>query len=101
MLKPALSVPAETTPAAHTRVDPPGEDVAFLGAAALGEAFRRGRLSPVEVARALVDRIEALDPAINAIVHVDRETTLAMAEAAEARYRAGAPLSALDGVPVT
>jgi len=77
------------------------DDVAFLDAAALAAAFRRRSLSPVEVARALISRIEALDAPVNAIVHVDPVLTLAQAEAAEARYAAGAPLSALDGVPVT
>ena len=58
-------------------------------------------MSPLEVARALISRIEALDPPVNAIVHVDPALTLAQAQAAEARYTAGAPLSAIDGVPVT
>lgn len=79
----------------------PGDDVAFLDATTLAQLFRRGALSPVEVATALIERIEALDPLINAIVHIDRTLTLAMAEAAERRYAAGAPLSRLDGVPVT
>jgi aspartyl-tRNA(Asn)/glutamyl-tRNA(Gln) amidotransferase subunit A len=79
----------------------PGDDVAFLDAVVLAEAFRRRSLSPVEVARALISRIEALDPPVNAIVHVDPVLTLAQAKAAEARYAAGTPLSTLDGVPVT
>lgn len=91
MSKPALSFPAAM----------PADDVAFLDAATLCEAFRRRSLSPVEVARALIERIEALDPPVNAVVHLDPAVTLAMAEAAEVRYRAGAPLSVLDGVPVT
>jgi aspartyl-tRNA(Asn)/glutamyl-tRNA(Gln) amidotransferase subunit A len=82
-------------------VKAPGDDVAFLDAVALAAAFRRRSLSPVEVARALISRIEALDPPVNAIVHVDPALTLAQAKASEARYVAGAPLSALDGVPVT
>jgi aspartyl-tRNA(Asn)/glutamyl-tRNA(Gln) amidotransferase subunit A len=79
----------------------PGDDVAWLDVASLTSAFRRRALSPVDVARALILRIEALDPPVNAIVHVDRITTLAMAEASEARYAVGEPLSPLDGVPVT
>ena len=77
------------------------EDVAYLGVAELTDRFRAGTLSPVEVAAALVDRIERLDPLVNAMVHVDRSYTLAMAREAEARYAAGAPLSRLDGVPLT
>ncbi len=49
----------------------------------------------------LIARIRVLDPLVNSIVYLDEAYTLAMAAAAEARYRAGAPLSAMDGVPVT
>lgn len=87
--------------AGSVRAGAPGGDVAFLGAADLAQAFRRGALSPVEVTRALLDRIEALGPLVNAVVHLDRPASLAMAAAAEARHRAGKPLSPLDGVPVT
>ncbi len=77
------------------------DDLAWLDAAALATAFRAGSLSPVHVASALLDRIEALDPAINSVVYTDRDLTLRKAAQSEARYRAGTPLSPLDGVPVT
>ena len=79
----------------------PGDDVAYLDAVALAEAFRRQSLSPVEVARALISRVEALGAPVNAIVYLDPVLTLAQAKAAEARYAAGRPLSPLDGIPVT
>lgn len=77
------------------------KDVAYLGVAELTNHFRAGTLSPVEVAAALVDRIERLDPLVNSMVHVDRSYALAMASEAEARYAAGEPLSRLDGIPLT
>lgn len=79
----------------------PSDDVAFLEARTLGTAFAAGTLSPVGVASALLDRIEALDGPVNCIVHLDRAATLAEAQASEVRWRAGAPLSPLDGVPMT
>jgi aspartyl-tRNA(Asn)/glutamyl-tRNA(Gln) amidotransferase subunit A len=79
----------------------PGDDLAFMDATDLTQAFRLRRLSPVEVAMTLLDRIDKLNPLVNAVVHCDRQFTLAMAEAAEARYRARRPLSPLDGVPAT
>ncbi len=79
----------------------PGDDVAWLSAVELTAAYRQGTLSPLTVAGLLLDRIAALNPLVNAVVHLDRETTLGMAAAAAARYAAGTPLSALDGVPVT
>jgi aspartyl-tRNA(Asn)/glutamyl-tRNA(Gln) amidotransferase subunit A len=81
--------------------DHPSDEIARLDAGALAAAFHRLALSPVEVAATLLDRIDAIDPRINAIVHVDRAATLAQAEASQARWRAGMPLSPLDGVPAT
>jgi aspartyl-tRNA(Asn)/glutamyl-tRNA(Gln) amidotransferase subunit A len=90
---------------AGTRVSNPAvpedDGIAFLDALALSRAFCSRALSPVEVARCLLDRIEALDPLVNAIVYHDREKTLEMARAAERRYLSGAVLSPLDGVPIT
>lgn len=85
-------------PAGQTRT---GDDVAYLDAAGLYDAFRRRTLSPVEVASRLIDRIETLDPVVNAVVYVDRDNTLAMARASEQRHKSGEPLSKLDGVPCT
>src|SRR5688500_234465 len=67
----------------------------------LAAAFASGELSPVQVARAALERIEAWEPRINAMYRVHRESALASASAAEARWRQGRPLSALDGVPIT
>ncbi len=71
-----------------------------MTAAELAAAFSSKELSPVEVAEALLGRIEALDSEINAFCLVDPPTTLKMAEASEERWMAGEPLSPLDGVPV-
>jgi aspartyl-tRNA(Asn)/glutamyl-tRNA(Gln) amidotransferase subunit A len=78
-----------------------GDDLAFMDATALADAFRLRKLSPVEVAMSLLDRIDKLNPLVNAVVHFDRQFTLAMASAAEARYQEQQPLSPLDGVPAT
>ncbi|MCT2586344.1 amidase [Actinophytocola gossypii] len=75
--------------------------IAELSATEMLAEYRAGRLSPVEVARDALDRIEAVDGAINAYCHLDRERTLADAAAAEARYRDGEAHGLLDGVPVS
>lgn len=72
-----------------------------LTAAELGERYRGRELSPVEVTEAVLARIEAWEPGINAMYIVDRDGALAQARAAEARWRQGEPLSPLDGVPIT
>jgi aspartyl-tRNA(Asn)/glutamyl-tRNA(Gln) amidotransferase subunit A len=76
-------------------------DIAFLSASELVEHYRRKSLSPVEVTEALLRRLDRLEPAINAFVLVARESALAEARAAEARWIKGTPLGLLDGVPVT
>ena len=75
--------------------------IASLSAAELGPLYASRDLSPVEVARDALERIERFEPQINAFVVRDAEVALAMAEAAQARWLKGEPLGPLDGVPVT
>ena len=77
-----------------------GDSLATMPAPELATAFRARRLSPVEVLEAVLARLDAVEPAINAFVHVDREGAMAQARAAEARFAAGTALGPLDGVPV-
>ena len=70
-------------------------------AAEVAAQYASGALSPLDVARACLERIEAWEPRLNAMYRVDREGALAMARASEARWRAKKPASPLDGVPVT
>jgi aspartyl-tRNA(Asn)/glutamyl-tRNA(Gln) amidotransferase subunit A len=72
-----------------------------LSATELTAAYRARRLSPVEVARDALDRITAVDDAVNAYCLVDRERTLADAAESEKRWRDGEPHGLLDGVPVS
>lgn len=74
---------------------------AGLSARELGPLYGARKLSPVEVARDALARIEAVEPTLNAFVHRDEAETLRQAEASQARWAAGAALGPLDGVPVT
>ncbi len=76
-------------------------EIGFLSARELVEAYRRKTLSPVEVTKALLTRLDRLEPKLNAFVLVARDSALAEAESAERRWARGAPLGLLDGVPVT
>lgn len=70
-----------------------------LGVEELGRRYRAGSLSPVAVTRATLQRITALNPALNAFISVLEEPALAAAEAAAALLRAGIDLGPLQGVP--
>ena len=76
-------------------------DLCALTAGALLEGYRTGTLSPVEVTRAVLARIDALNPRFNAFCLVDRESALRDAKASEIRWREGQPKGLLDGVPVS
>jgi aspartyl-tRNA(Asn)/glutamyl-tRNA(Gln) amidotransferase subunit A len=69
-------------------------------ASELVEGFRKKTLSPVDVTRAVLARIEQLNPKLNAFCLVS-ETALEDAKASEARWAAGQPRGLLDGVPVS
>lgn len=67
--------------------------------------YRSGQASPVEVTRAVLQRIERVNPQINAFCLVDEKAAMASAQASEARWQAhrlqGTPVGALDGVPTS
>ncbi|MEP7029973.1 MAG: amidase [Pseudolabrys sp.] len=71
-----------------------------MSSAALAKAYASGALSPVEVTRDVLARIEKHN-VFNAFVVVDQEGALAAAVQSEARWRKGSPLGAIDGVPAT
>jgi len=76
-------------------------DIAYLTAKELGERYAKRQLSPVEVTRRVLARIEQLEPRINAFVLVDADRALSAAHASEERWLRDAPLGPLDGVPVS
>ncbi|MCK6389984.1 MAG: Asp-tRNA(Asn)/Glu-tRNA(Gln) amidotransferase subunit GatA [Azonexus sp.] len=66
---------------------------------ALSAALASRQISSVELSTLFLDRIDRLNPEINAFVTVDREKTLAMARAADARIAAG-NAGPLTGIPI-
>ena len=75
-------------------------DPCALTAVELLEAYRRHELSPVEVTRAVLERVERLNPKLNAFCFLSEEA-MNDAEASEHRWVAGQPRGLLDGVPVS
>lgn len=75
-------------------------NLAELDATVLADLIRSRTVSPVEVAKAALARIEELNPRINAVCTVAADTALAAAKAAEQAVMAGEALGPLHGVPV-
>lgn len=74
-------------------------DEAWLGIAEAGRRFRSRALSPVELVRALLARIEGLDSRCNAFIRLLPESALAEAKRAEAQIAAGRIRGPLHGIP--
>src|SRR5258708_28887305 len=75
-------------------------DLCALTATELLDGYRKHQLSPVEVTRAVLERIEKLNPILNAFNLVS-DHALEDAKASEARWGSGQPKGLLDGAPVS
>jgi aspartyl-tRNA(Asn)/glutamyl-tRNA(Gln) amidotransferase subunit A len=76
-------------------------DVCFTPAVELAELVRRRALSPVEITRAVLERIERRNASLGAYVLVHAERALEHARQAERSVMAGERLGPLHGVPVS
>ena len=76
-------------------------DICTAPALELGRRIAAGEQASVEITRALLDRIEAVEPAVHAFLSLDAERALARAAAVDAGIAAGEPaVSPLAGVPI-
>jgi aspartyl-tRNA(Asn)/glutamyl-tRNA(Gln) amidotransferase subunit A len=71
----------------------------FLTITEASQLIERRELSPVELTRAFLDRIAALDPRLNAYLLVTADQAMARARAAEAEIMAGAYRGPMHGIP--
>lgn len=77
------------------------DDISRMSGTEQAQRIRNKQLSPVEVTRAVLDRIDALDPVLNAFCTLTADMAMDAAQKAEAAVMAGAPLGPLHGVPVS
>jgi len=84
-----------------------GADLAFASIAEIGDLYRSRKLSPVELTRFLLQRIERLNPRINAYLTVSAESALRAAKSAESalgsetRKKSRRDLGPLHGIPMS
>jgi aspartyl-tRNA(Asn)/glutamyl-tRNA(Gln) amidotransferase subunit A len=76
------------------------DDLIRLSAAVLGERLAAGDVSSVEVTRAHLDRIEAVDTDVHAFLHIAGSAALSRAAEIDRMRSDGAELGPLAGVPV-
>ena len=79
---------------------PAGSQITALDAGTMLQLIRTRRLSCVEVMNAHLDRVEALNPSVNAIVALqDRADLIRQAQACDARLAKGEAVGPLHGLP--
>ena len=76
-------------------------DLCFTPAVRLAAMIRRRQLSPLVLTRAVLERIERLNPALNAYCTIAADEALAAARAATRAQTRGATLGPLHGIPVS
>ena len=75
-------------------------DLLKKSALELADMLAAGEITSLELTSACLDRIEALNPRINAFLYIDREGALATAAEVDAKRAAGQALHRLAGVPI-
>ena len=78
----------------------PSDDLAWLSLQEAGDLVRLRNVSPVDLTRACLARIERLNPRLNAFITVTSSPALAEARAAEADIQKGNWRGPLHGIPV-
>ncbi len=76
-------------------------DLYELSARELVAGYRSGAFGPVEAVGSVLERIEAVNGAVNAFCRVDADRALEQAAASQERWERGEPAGPVDGVPVS
>src|SRR3989454_93701 len=77
------------------------DDIIYASATTLARAIRAKEISSAEVVHAYLQRIEAVNPQLNAVVQLRAEAAQAEAHAADAALARGQIMGPLHGVPMT
>ncbi len=78
----------------------PNDELTRLSGVELAAMIRARKISPVEVTKAVLAQIERHNPALNAIVTMNKEEALCAAGKAEQAVMSGQQLGPLHGVPL-
>jgi amidase len=97
----ATVLPACQPASAPGVADELADPLSFSSAKALAAAIAAKKISSEEVVKACLDRIEAVNPKLNAVVQLDREGALGRAREMDAALAKGNRAGPLHGVPMT
>ena len=74
-------------------------ELVFKSGRELGAMIRSKQVSPLEIVGAFLDRIEKLNPKVNAFITILRDEALTKARQAEREIQAGRYIGPLHGLP--
>lgn len=89
-------VTAQVTSAGHAKQD----DMTDLSISEAADLLRRRKVSPVDLTRACLERIQRLNPTLNAFITVTSELAMAQAREAETEIQHGKWRGPLHGIPI-
>jgi aspartyl-tRNA(Asn)/glutamyl-tRNA(Gln) amidotransferase subunit A len=75
-------------------------DVAFRSACELSASYRNGSLSPIDVVRTLIRRIDKFDGALNTLISFDAAAAMAAARKCHDELKDGIDHGPLHGIPI-
>ncbi len=76
------------------------QDLCYLTATEALDRFRKKKLSPVELMKAVVARAEKVQPKLKPYTYMHFDEAMELARKAEAKYAKGARTGALEGLPI-
>src|SRR6267142_2006981 len=76
------------------------QELPLLGLTEVSQAVQKKEISPVELTQSCLDRIERLNPVVNAFITVTAESAMEKARVAEAEIMRGEWKGPLHGVPL-
>ncbi len=77
------------------------KDICFMSATDMAEAIKRQEMTSLEITEAIIERIEKINPIINAYCTTTFDIAREMANKADSKVKKGEKLGLLNGVPLS
>ncbi len=80
---------------------PISKEVAYWSVVEQAKAIKEGEFTSRELLELTIERIESVNPELNAVVTMDLDLARKLADEADAKLKAGAMVGPLHGIPIT